>query len=62
MASSSATTNNSQTSFICRVCDNISGTTATTVTAPHPVYTNGAGRDIYQLDMIVIGGENGLNS
>ena len=59
MASSSATTNNSQTSFICRVCDSNS---ATTVTAPHPVYTNGAGREIYQLDMVVIGGENGLNS
>jgi hypothetical protein len=59
MASSSATTNNSQTSFSCRTC---SGTTATTITLPHPVYTNGAGRDIYQLDMVVIGGENGLNS
>jgi hypothetical protein len=59
MASSSATTNNSQTSFACRTC---SGTTATTITLPHPVYTNGAGREIYQLDMVVIGGENGLNS
>ena len=59
MASSSATTNNSQTSFSCRTCD---AETATTVTLPHPVYTNGAGRDIYQLDMVVIGGENGLNS
>ena len=59
MASSSATTNNSQTSFECRTCDT---TTATVVNLPHPVFTNGAGREIYQLDMVVIGGENGLNS
>jgi hypothetical protein len=59
MASSSATTNNSQTSFACRTC---SGATPTIITLPKPVYTNGAGRDIYQLDMVVIGGENGLNS
>ena len=59
MASSSATTNNSQTSFACRTCDNVP---PVVVTLPHPVYTNGAGREIYQLDMVVIGGENGLNS
>jgi hypothetical protein len=59
MASSSATTNNSQTAYICRSCD---ATSATTVNPPHPVYTNGAGKDIYQLDMVVIGGDKGLNS
>ena len=59
MASSSATTNNSQTAFACRTCDNVP---PVVVTLPHPVWTNGNSQEIIQLDMVVIGGENGLNS
>jgi len=42
------------------VCVDCSGSTFT-VSAPHPVYTNGQFKDIVQLNAIVIGG-NGLNS
>lgn len=45
-------------------CDEIctpSGTTVTTVTPPHPVYSTQYGKDILQLNMVTIGG-NGLNA
>ena len=42
------------------VCVECSGSTFT-VSAPHPVYTNGQFKDIVQLNAIVIGG-NGLNA
>lgn len=57
-------TNNSQTSFICRECPDENGVlhSAIAVDTPHPVWTNGRGKAVIQLDMVVIGGENGLNS
>jgi hypothetical protein len=32
------------------------------VTTPHPVYTDGFGTPVTQLNMVVLGGINGLNS
>jgi len=46
-------------SVVCIV--DCSGNTIT-VTPPHPVYTNLTGDDVVQLNMITLGGENGLNS
>lgn len=44
--------------FVCNICDGV----ATEVAPPHPVWTDGAGRDVILLDMVVLGGENGLNN
>jgi hypothetical protein len=38
-----------------------SGTTVTQVVPPHPVWTNGYGTAVTQLNMVVLGGPNGLN-
>jgi hypothetical protein len=49
------------TCVICCDC----GSTATTVNSvatPHPVYTDGFGTPVTQLNMVVLGGINGLNS
>jgi len=45
---------------VCCPCD-ISGSTFT-VTPPNPVWTDGSGIAVTQLNMIVLGGENGLNN
>ena len=48
----------------CVICCDC-GSTATTVnsvTTPHPVYTDGFGTPVTQLNMVVLGGINGLNS
>lgn len=50
------------TSEICVVCDTDQGTTATYVDTPHPTYTNGDGDAVVQLQMVTLGGPNGLNS
>lgn len=51
------------TSKICFECpDGSGGTIVTEKEAPHPVYTNGQGDAVVQLDMVVIGGPKGLNS
>ena len=44
----------------CCPCDGSSGSTFS-VTPPHPVWTDGYGAPVTQLNMIVIGGINGLN-
>lgn len=44
----------------CCPCDGSSGSTFS-VTPPHPVWTDGYGTSVTQLNMIVIGGINGLN-
>ena len=44
--------------FVCNICDGV----ATEVAPPHPVWTDGAGRDIILLDTVALGGENGLNN
>jgi hypothetical protein len=49
--------------FICQeVCDLSGGTRTVSVTPPHPVWTDGYGTPVTQLNMVVIGGVNGLNS
>jgi hypothetical protein len=47
------------TSKICFECD---GNAIAKDDTPHPVYTDGQGNDIIQLQAVVIGGPNGLNS
>jgi hypothetical protein len=45
--------------FICVPDCEFTGSTA--VVPPHPVYINGAGDSVTQLNMILIGSGNGLN-
>ena len=42
--------------------DNSGNTTQHVVATPHPTYTNGAGKAVVQLNMVQLGGSNGLNS
>ena len=44
--------------YDCRICD----TVATTITAPHPVYSNQYGQDVTQLNAVQLGGTYGLNN
>lgn len=46
--------------IICETCDG--GTTVFKVTPPHPVWTNAQNNSVIQLNMITLGGENGLNN
>jgi len=49
-------------SFICQqICDE-SGTTVTSVSPPHPIWTSEFGAEITQANMITLGGTNGLNA
>jgi len=43
------------------VCVECSGSTFT-VETPHPVWTDNQGNPVVQLNMVVLGGENGVNS
>ena len=47
------------TSKICFDCDGVATAKDNT---PHPVYTDGMGNEIIQLQMVAIGGPNGLNN
>jgi hypothetical protein len=50
-------------STICVVCcPCTTGETITSVSAPHPTWTNGQGQAIVQLNAITLGGPNGLNN
>ena len=50
-------------STICVVCcPCTTGETVTSVSAPHPTWTNGQGQAIVQLNAITLGGPNGLNN
>lgn len=42
--------------------DNSGNTTQHLVETPHPTFTNGAGKAIVQMNMVELGGMNGLNS
>jgi hypothetical protein len=47
------------------ICINIcgpSGNTVTSVTSPHPVWTDNYGTPVTQLNAITLGGQNGLNN
>ena len=47
---------------ICEVCFDGTVVTVYNLTPPHPVYTDGYGTPVTQLNMVVLGGPNGLNS
>ncbi len=48
---------------VCNVCtDPLSGITISSVVPPHPVWTDGQNKPIIQMNAIVLGGPNGLNS
>ena len=50
-------------SSICVVCcPCTTGATITSVSAPHPTWTNNFGQSVYLLDAITLGGPNGLNN
>jgi hypothetical protein len=50
-------------STICVVCcPCTTGATITSVSAPHPTWTNGQGQAVIQLNAITLGGPNGLNN
>lgn len=47
---------------ICEVCTDGTVITVYNLNPPHPVYTDGYGTPVTQLNMVVLGGPNGLNS
>lgn len=49
---------------ICEICCDCgsTGSTINILPSPHPVYTDGYNTPVTQLNMVVIGGPNGLNS
>jgi len=49
-------------SDICQQICTDTGSTVVSVDAPHPIYTDGYNNPIMQLNMIVLGGINGLNN
>jgi len=48
--------------FLCQEICVSGGTTTISITPPHPVWTDGYGTQITQLNMITLGGPNGLNN
>lgn len=50
--------------LVCEVCCDCgaTGTTVNQIVPPHPVWTDGYGTPVTQLNMIVLGGPNGLNN
>jgi hypothetical protein len=52
---------NTESNLCVEICTE-SGTTVTSVVPPHPVWTDGYNTSVTQLNMITLGGENGLNN
>jgi hypothetical protein len=50
--------------LVCAICCDCgaTGSTVTQVSPPHPVWTDGYGTQVTQLNMITLGGPNGLNN
>jgi hypothetical protein len=48
--------------IICQEICTTSGNTTTQVVPPHPVWVDGYGNQITQLNMVTLGGMKGLNS
>ena len=48
--------------FTSKICFECGGTATAKNDTPHPVYTDGKGNEIIQLQMVALGGPNGLNS
>jgi hypothetical protein len=61
---SDRTRNSGTESLICEVCCDCgaTGSTINQITPPHPVWSDGYGVQVRQLNMIVLGGPNGLNN
>lgn len=53
---------NTETIICQEVCDGAGGTMVVEVIPPNPVWTNNKGQSVKQLNMVVIGGPNGLNA
>ena len=51
---------NTESTICLEVCGP-DGNTVIVVNPPHPVWTDGYGREVTQLNMVVLGGPNGLN-
>jgi hypothetical protein len=49
---------------VCEICCDCgaTGSTINLLTPPHPIYTDGYNTPVSQLNMVVLGGPNGLNS
>ena len=49
---------------VCEICCDCgsTGSTINLITPPHPVYTDGYGTPVTQLNMVTLGGPNGLNN
>jgi len=56
-----STSANTETFFCQEICTD-SGTTVTTVAVPHPVWSDLTGGTVTQLNMVVLGGPDGLNA
>jgi hypothetical protein len=52
---------NTEINFCQEICTE-SGTTVVTIIPPHPIWTDGYGTQVTELNMITLGGENGLNN
>jgi hypothetical protein len=52
---------NTEVTLCEQICSG-SGTTVVSVTPPHPTYSDLTGGTVVQLNMITLGGPNGLNS
>jgi len=44
--------------YICNYCDE----TLTQITPPHPIWSDGYGNQVTQMNMVLIGSGNGLNA
>jgi hypothetical protein len=47
---------------VCVTCFDGTGSTIYNIPVPHPVYTDGYGTPVTQLNAIELGGQNGLNN
>lgn len=48
--------------FLCQEICVSGGTTIISITPPHPVWTDGYGTSVTQLNMVTLGGPDGLNN
>jgi hypothetical protein len=53
---------NTETDLCIEICTPEGGKTVVSVNPPHPVWTDGYGTQVTELNMITLGGQNGLNN
>jgi hypothetical protein len=51
---------NTEVTFCDQICDGEGGTTVVEVSVPHPTYSDLTGGTVVQLNMVTLGGPNGL--